>query len=397
MPDKKVRIISSWCDDYSKVEAVVFDMLEKLGGPQLFNEKRVLVKVNLMLGADPEYGTNTHPSVVKAVIKYIRHQGGRADVAESSGALGLTQACFEKSKMDEAVKNAQGGWVNIDAAQMKVYEIGGRRINRIVLPKCLEEYDLIISVAKLKTHPLTGMTGAVKNLMGLAPGAIKPWIHHHRARTPKNLAEALLDIYAAFTPAISITDAIICREAGGSTSGRVKRGNFICGSLDGLALDAWCTDVMGLHRESSPICTVAQSRDLGKISSDDWIVSGDGPKNPGEIPFVPSKLDKKANPIVGFAAYFLRDHAVRPVFPKEGCGDCDSCIDLCPVDSLFEKGGRIHLKRSTCVGCYACVFSCEKELAKLKVAWYAKKVFWKKASDLRSPVFIDVPENSFDK
>ncbi len=387
-PEKLVKIITSSCQNYLEIEKPLFESLDLLGCPRLFSGKRVMVKVNLMLGADPSLGKNTHPDFAAAIIKYIRMQGGEADVAESSGALGLTQACFIKSGMSHAVSKVKGGWVNLDAGPMRYYDLKGKKLRRIVLPKCLKEYDLIISAAKLKVHPLTGMTGAVKNVMGFAPGAVKPWIHHRHGRTPATLAEAILDLYLAFTPVISNIDGIICGEGGGSTTGNSKRGNFIAASDDGVALDAFCTDVMGLERAVSSICAAAEKRGFSPLSPEDWEVMGDGPRAFNDIPFEPSPLDKKALPVIGFLAYYLRDHAVRPYFSKGGCGDCNKCVKLCPTGSLTISNGRIRRKSSTCVGCYSCVFSCEKGMAKLKVAAWAKKMFWKKAAGLQSDYFL---------
>lgn len=389
MTASKVPIALYCCKDYSDAQSVIFQMLDDLNTATLFSGKKVLVKVNLMLGASPEQGTNTHPKIAAAIVRYIRSKGGQTDVADSSGALGLTEECFVRSGMAKEIKEAQGGWVNLDAAPMRIARLKGKRLDQIVLPAILDDYDCIVSAAKLKIHTLTGMTGAVKNMMGIVPGAVKPWIHHRHACTTNHLAEALLDIYAAFRPKLSIMDGIICREAGGSTQGRAKRCEILAASTDGLALDACCTDLIGLEQNAVPMLYKGQKRNLGSTLKNDWNVIGNGPRQKGAIPLLPSPYEVKINPLVAFAAYSLRDHAVRPVFLQNECRDCDDCIDSCPTDALKIKGGRIRRNPFRCVGCYRCVYVCPKNIARLKVAWYAKKAFWKKAGGLTSDRFID--------
>ncbi len=54
----------------------------------------------------------------------------------------------------------------------------GRR-HEFLIPRSLLLADLVISVPKLKTHRKAGMTGALKNLVGI--NGAKAWLPHHRA------------------------------------------------------------------------------------------------------------------------------------------------------------------------------------------------------------------------
>ena len=48
-----------------------------------------------------------------------------------------------------------------------------------MLPAELQQADLVVSMPKLKTHHWAGMTGSMKNLFGVVPGAVYGW--------PKNI------------------------------------------------------------------------------------------------------------------------------------------------------------------------------------------------------------------
>ena len=76
----------------------------------------------------------------------------------------------------------------------------------LLMPVEVLKSDLVVSMAKLKTHHWAGMTAAMKNLFGLVPGAVYGW--------PKNLLHycgidaSILDLNATIRPTFAIVDAI---------------------------------------------------------------------------------------------------------------------------------------------------------------------------------------------
>lgn len=46
-------------------------------------------------------------------------------------------------------------------------------------------------------------------------------------------------------------------------------------------------------------------------------------------------------------------------FNAEFCIQCGKCLDVCPVDALYQdKKGIVRVKKNLCVGCMSCVGFC---------------------------------------
>ena len=69
-----------------------------------------------------------------------------------------------------------------DPAAMREHHGEGR--HRYLVPRLLLESDVVVSLPKLKTHRKTGLTGAIKNLVGI--NGHKDWLPHHRHGSTAN-------------------------------------------------------------------------------------------------------------------------------------------------------------------------------------------------------------------
>ena len=87
----------------------------------------------------------------------------------------------------------------------------GRRLRDVL------EADVYISLAKMKTHGMTMLSGALKNNYGLLAGAQKSWYHYHSER-PELFAEILIEMYRLRPPDLVIMDGILAMEGYGPCS-----------------------------------------------------------------------------------------------------------------------------------------------------------------------------------
>lgn len=87
------------------------------------------------------------------------------------------------------------------------------RHRQLWLSETLVNADFVVSVANLKTHLITGLTGACKNLFGCLPDLDKshyhPWVH-----------DVIHDLTVAISPHLSVVDAFYAMEGNGPVSGR---------------------------------------------------------------------------------------------------------------------------------------------------------------------------------
>jgi uncharacterized protein (DUF362 family) len=75
-----------------------------------------------------------------------------------------------------------------------------------------------VDVAKLKTHAMTGLSGAVKNMFGAIPGLLKPEMHC-RFPQKEDFSAMLVDLCEAVRPSVCFVDAIVGMEGNGPSGG----------------------------------------------------------------------------------------------------------------------------------------------------------------------------------
>ena len=97
------------------------------------------------------------------------------------------------------------------------------------------EADVVINLPKLKTHTLTLLTGAIKNLYGVVSGFNKSK-YHLVAFHPKEFAELLVSIYEVIRPSLTIMDAVVGMEGEGPYKGEPRFIGAILASPDGVAV-----------------------------------------------------------------------------------------------------------------------------------------------------------------
>ena len=118
------------------------------------------------------------------------------------------------------------------------------KLNELALPVDVLQADVVVSMAKLKTHHWAGMTAGMKNLFGTVPGAVYGWpknvLHFH------GIEQSILDLTATIQPRFTIVDAIVAMEGDGPIMGRPRQVGFVAMGEDVVAVDATCARVIGL-------------------------------------------------------------------------------------------------------------------------------------------------------
>nr|MBC8436634.1 DUF362 domain-containing protein [Candidatus Omnitrophota bacterium] len=239
------RVSIGRCTSYDSpaVEEAVSRAIDALGGIKSFVRpaSKVLVKPNLLLAAEPESGVDTHPEVVRAVIRALKKIGCNIFVGDSPSVFG-----DQIENVDEVY--ARSGVKKIcEEEKVSLVEFNKRRLRRgIPLTTMLDECEYLVSLPKFKTHNLTLLTGAIKNLFGLVVGTYKTEIHKNYFRV-NDFSKVLVDIYQEARPALTIVDGIVAMEGDGpATAGKLRDTNLLLASADCVALDAVMALIMGI-------------------------------------------------------------------------------------------------------------------------------------------------------
>lgn len=325
----------------------------------------VLLKPNLLSSRrPPERHVNTHPAVVQALAETLRADFGcRVSIGDSCGSLtpSSTARALSTSRMDRAARAAGAELYNVDAQPRRTVECdGGRVLRRVTLPSTLDRFDLVISVPKMKTHNLTYLTCAVKNLLGLVPGAGKKRAHLLAPRRDE-FAALLCDLYALTRPGAALMDGIVAMEGSGPNNGPLRRMGLVAASVDSCALDAVAARLMAMEPDRIPLLREAAERGLGRVNAAEMEMCGD----PADAFAAP---DFKQPPAYAsdLVLRLLPRRLLRTVFEgfcgvyagidQSKCRRCGECARNCPSGAISHDEGRdrYSVNPRRCISCYCC-------------------------------------------
>lgn len=325
---------------------------------------KVALKVNMLMGKGPERAITTHPAVVRAVCKAVAACGGIPLIIDSPGGPytpAMLKSAYEKCGFT-AVAKETGATLNFDTAVEKVSRTTGTLVYAAELLAPAVQADVLINLPKLKTHGLTVMTCAVKNMFGLIPGLTKI-DYHMRMPEVRDFCAALVGIAELAQPELTIVDAVMAMEGEGPSGGKPKELGYLLAGCDMHAVDMLAAELLGLKPEQVPTIVAARQA-LPRLA----------PETLAEIqvlgePLAPHRVRlpvaaKNANlfekmlpkPAADILALYLRP---RPRFVRQKCTACGICVRSCPPKALAaRKAAPPELILPQCIRCFCCQELC---------------------------------------
>ena len=146
--------------------------MDYLGGMEAFVKpgQSVLLKPNCTgpLGSDD--GAVTSNAVMESIIRLVKQAGaGKVDIVEGSGAFHLgTQKIYDVLGVTGLARKLGVGLY--DANQMEFRKVTSEKfcfMDYIEICSAVWDYDVIINIPVIKTHPITDITAVYKNMNGL--------------------------------------------------------------------------------------------------------------------------------------------------------------------------------------------------------------------------------------
>ena len=334
--------------DYKQLKTIIFEMIDSIG-LDLSGRKKVIVKPNLLLPAKPEKAVLTHPFVVKAVSEYILSKGCTVRISDSPAT----------GSFDKVIK--EGGYKKVfDGLDVEFKEFTtsvkidiGRPFGKIDIAKEVIDADVVINLAKLKTHAQMYLTLGVKNMFGCIVGLKKPNWHYRTGINREMFARLLVQIYNAVKPSITLIDGISAMEGQGpGKSGRPRHLGVLVCSKNAVAADIAICTMLGINSDKLP--TNKEAKKLG-LADDGINICGDfnmisDYKFPelGKLSFGPKPVNKLMR------KYILQ----RPVADNYLCRLCGECGKYCPAGAITQGRKKINFDYETCIRCYCCVEIC---------------------------------------
>ena len=353
------------CEDYdldlvtNKINAI-FDLL---GGIDKYIKKdaKVFIKCNCVGPFAPDMGITTHPVFVEAVIKVIKNKTDNIILGDNPATRDILFT-LKKTKIFPLLEKYnikmldQSQIVTIHNDNAKVY-------SSFEVSKEIIDCDILINLAKLKTHTLTYMTGCHKNYFGLIYGLNKAgW--HVKANNPVDFAIAFNDLYGALLQSfknkviLNFTDGILGLELDGpSTGGRPKMANAILASTDAVSCDVVACQLVNLDANKLILAKEAEERKIGDFSNIEIV--GDN------LSSFDVHFDPPTNNIGGKGLALLRKPIFRnallehPKVDHSKCIRCGECAKICPPHTMKIKPKEFpRLKASKCIRCWCCAEVC---------------------------------------
>ena len=370
--NSKVSIVR--CDSYdsSLVFQRVKQAIDLLGGISVFikPESKVLVKPNLLMAKQPEFGVDTHPEVVRAVIKLLKQINCQIFVGDGPSVWGKyvenVEGVYELSGIKQVCETEGVSLVKFDKRRWR---------GKFPLSAWLDEVEFMVNVPKFKTHELTILTGAIKNLFGLVSGTYKTELHKNYFER-ESFAKVVVDVFEAARPNLTIIDGIMAMEGDGpATSGRLRALNLVLAGNDCVSLDSVMALIMGIKPLDVLTTKEACARNLGVADINNINIMGEKLGDVIGKPFIlpmSSPVTKNIpRPVINFAKKLIKYY---PCVEQDNCLKCSACIQSCPNKAISMKKERIKFDYKKCIACFCCQEACPASAIKVKKSLFAKVI-----------------------
>jgi len=273
--------------------------VHELGGISKFVKKndRVLIKANICGGVPENQGTYTSKDLVGCVVDLIAKEAGGntiivcdADMIwtkfwENAEAMGWDKWVKEKNSELKESCNGEAGTLsevklmNLSETELAYFDFGPdsvfqsyeERPNREIVSTEMLNADVIISIPKMKTHLLTGVTLGMKNMYGTFPEEDKARFHQ------VGINDVIYWVNYAFPPNLTIIDGIIGGEAIGPLSSNPITGyNTLISSESATIADAVASKLIGYNVPFKNIThlELTREKELSKPADQMVLLSG---------------------------------------------------------------------------------------------------------------------------
>jgi len=273
-----VQVAISKAADYDEAEKAVREAVKLLGGTKKFVHAGdvVVVKPNSTIYTPPEMPITTHPAVVAAVAKLAKEADAKKVIVGDNPAFNFpARMCFEYNGIEAAAREAGAEVSYFDEEPYVPVKVPGGVIYEVVkLPKPVADADVVISVAKMKTHSCTVATLCIKNLHGLNTWEDKKGIHK------ADLGQKFVDIVKAIKGKLrlSVVDGICAMEGQGPSGGFPVDMGLVLAGDNIVAVDAVASACMGIDPMEVPTTQIATYQGLGPAALHEITVKGENIK-----------------------------------------------------------------------------------------------------------------------
>ncbi|HDP16307.1 MAG TPA: DUF362 domain-containing protein [Candidatus Omnitrophica bacterium] len=354
----RVSIVKCLTYDPEQVSISLDRALGLLGGLGAFVKKgeKVLIKPNMLSARPPEYGANTNIEVVRACVGLVKKQGAVPVIADNPGGSITPRQAYEGSGLLKIAEQE-----GIECLEKKDV----RMVNGFPIASYFFECDKIISIPKMKTHSLMGLTGAVKNMYGAVVGLNKTELHKKFPK-PEEFARIIVDVFQIVRPYLVLMDGIVAMEGDGPAAGPLRKAGILLAGQDSVAVDSVFAGLIGVDPFGIITTKEAAKRGLGEADPANIEILGESLQDSAIQKFKLPRSSMLLNlhpGIMRLAASFIK---FGPFIDKKLCKKCMVCAKTCPVSAITINNRDSKIDRKECIRCMCCHEVCPYNAVKLK-------------------------------
>lgn len=208
--------------------------------------RRVLLKPNLV-EFDRESVIHTQVEVLAAAVELFERLGA-SEVAVGEGPGHRRDAWFlaEEAGYRALIPGFDSRFVDLNRDEVtRAAPFAGSP--GIYLARTALRADLVVSIARMKTHHWAGATLSMKNLFGIVPGAVYGWPKNHLHQV--GIGPCVAELNRILPRRFAIVDGIVGMEGNGPIQGRARPCGVLVMGGDLAAVDATCCRIMGIDPE----------------------------------------------------------------------------------------------------------------------------------------------------
>jgi uncharacterized protein (DUF362 family) len=244
-------------------EETLYEALELIGGFDGLRSPFIL-KPNICTGNDHTGCANVKLEVVEALVNLILQEkkDTAIKIVESDSMSKYADKAYERYGFKTYVEKTQSqganiSLINLTNTKLTKFQYDGYYFKDPELPFVLKDSGYIASVALAKTHSLTMITGALKNLFGLLPRKDQAFYH-------PDIHEVILDLNRMFRSNLCLIDGRIGLE--GVISGNPRPLGCIILGKNPVSVDSTLARLMGFNPERIRHIVEAEKHGLGCIN-----------------------------------------------------------------------------------------------------------------------------------
>lgn len=227
--------------------------------------RRIVVKPNFVEARDPWHSVTVHPALLATLLALLRRIAPAAHLTLADGPAHERDwlAMLERNGLAPSLERHSVEAVDLNTDDIVLRPVARPLSARVVaVPRTVAEADLVVSVAKLKTHHWGGVTLSLKNLMGIFPGSIYglPRSRIHWMSYPR----VTVDLATVLPPTCAVIDGVMAVQGNGPLDGDPIRAGVLIASADLLAADCVATRQMLIAPLLIPLYWFAVQRGLGQ-------------------------------------------------------------------------------------------------------------------------------------